>query len=174
MELGDKMICTYLSQKMRLSTQTIVNPSLIVDDNDEPLHIQGWCANNGSPRTLRYDHVLEFHDTPTEAEAYFEYAKVKLTQEGFQFETKRSSGAPKTIDICFTGFKKADKEQLVTLAKENGMSVRSEVTKHLDILCYGYNAGPKKLEKALSQGSMILNREQLEILIETGEVPEEV
>lgn len=179
MELGEQLICTYLSQRMRLSIQTIVTPTLIVDDNDEPLHIQGWCANNGSPRTLRFDHVLEFHDTPTEAAAYFEYAKVKLTQEGFQFETKRSSGAnryssPETMDICFTGFKKADKEQLVTLAKENGMSVRGEVTKHLDILCYGYNAGPKKLEKALSQGVMILNKSQLEKLIETGEVPEDI
>ncbi len=179
MELNDQIICTYLSQRMRLSTQTIVNPILKVDANDEPVHIQGWCAINGSPRTLRFDHVLEFHDTPAEAEAYFEYAKIKLTQEGFQFETKRSSGAsryssPETMDICFTGFKKSDKELLVTLAKENGMSVRGEVTKHLDILCYGYNAGPKKLEKALEQGVMILNRHQFENLLETGEVPEDI
>ncbi|OOF11349.1 hypothetical protein BZG82_04885 [Salinivibrio sp. PR5] len=131
------------------------------------------------PRTLRFDHVLEMHSTQNEAEAYFELAKRKLEQEGFEFETKRSPGAsryssPETIDICFTGFKKADKDQLITFDKENGMYVRGEVTKHLDILCYGYNAGPKKLEKALSQGAMILNKEQLETLIETGEVPEDV
>lgn len=175
----DQIICTYLSQRQRLSIQTLERPTLIVDKDDEPIHIQGWCANNGAPRTLRYDHVLEFHDTHEEAEAYFEFAKIKLTQEGFDFDNQRSAGAsryssPATMDICFTGFKKVDKDQLTTLAKENGMSIRGEVTKHLDILCYGYNAGPKKLEKALSQGAMILNKEQLETLIETGEVPEDV
>ena len=78
------------------------------------------------------------------------------------------------MDICFTGFKKVDKDELITLAKEHDMSVRGEVTKHLDILCYGYNAGPKKLEKAMAQGVMILNKTQLESMIETGEVPEDV
>lgn len=179
MDVIKQIICTYLSQRLRLSTQTIVNPTLIVDNNDEPIHIQGWCAINGSPRTLRYDQVLEFHESHEEAKAYFEYAKIRLTQEGCPFDTKRSSGAsryssPDTMDICFTGFSKADKEQLITLARDNSMQVRGEVTKHLDILCYGYNAGPKKLEKALAQGVMILNRHQFENLLETGEVPEDV
>ncbi|EPM6351019.1 MULTISPECIES: hypothetical protein [Vibrio harveyi group] len=62
--------------------------------------------------------------------------------------------------------------KLIVNSKE--MMVRQSVTRHLDILCYGYNAGPKKLEKALSQGVMILNRRQFENLLETGEVPEEV
>ncbi|HHF2898717.1 hypothetical protein [Vibrio alginolyticus] len=62
--------------------------------------------------------------------------------------------------------------KLIVNSKE--MMVRQSVTRHLDILCYDYNAGPKKLEEALSQGVMILNRRQFENLLETGEVPEEV
>ena len=69
MENDDQVICTYLSQRQRLSTQTIEKPTLMVDEKDEPVHIQGWCANKGSPRTLRYDHVLAFHDTYEEAKA---------------------------------------------------------------------------------------------------------
>jgi NAD-dependent DNA ligase len=179
MELDGEVICTYLSQRMRLSVQNLLNSKVIVNSNDEPIHVQGWCARNGSPRTLRVDQILEIHDSLTEAEAYFDYAKIKLTQEGFDFETKRSKGAsryssPDTMDICFTGFKKSDKDQLIALANEKEMSVRGEVTKHLDILCYGYNAGPKKLEKALNQGAMILNRQQFENLLSTGEVPEDI
>ncbi|MGX9418924.1 hypothetical protein ACWU4D_16410 [Vibrio sp. WJH972] len=48
------------------------------------------------------------------------------------------------------------------------------MTKHLDILCYGYNAGPTKLAKAMDQGVFILNKSQFESMIETGEVPEDV
>ncbi len=78
------------------------------------------------------------------------------------------------MDVCFTGFAKVDKEFLTQLAENNSMFVRSSVTKHLDILCYGYNAGPTKLAKALEQGVFILNKGQFEEMIETGEVPEEL
>ena len=36
----------------------------------------------------------------------------------------------------------------------------SSVTKKLDFLCGGENAGPKKIEKAESQGVQFLNEEQ--------------
>ncbi|WP_454440268.1 hypothetical protein [Vibrio bathopelagicus] len=177
--MENQFICTYLSQRNRLSIQNLQQPQVTVDKHDEPTHIQGWCLRNGSPRTLRADHILEVHNSMQEAEAYFKEAEAKLTESGFEFETKRSKNStryssPETLDICFTGFKKVDKDELITLAKEHDMSVRGEVTKHLDILCYGYNAGPKKLEKAMAQGVMILNKTQLESMIETGEVPEDV
>lgn len=172
-------ICTYLSQRNRLSIQNLNKTQVTVNECDEPTHIQGWCLRNGSPRTLRVDHILDIHNSIQEAEAFFKEAEAKLTECNFEFEVGRSANAsryssPETLDICFTGFKKTDKGELTALAKDNGMAVRGEVTKHLDILCYGYNAGPKKLEKAMSQGVMILNKHQLETMIETGEVPEDV
>ncbi|WP_198597588.1 hypothetical protein [Enterovibrio norvegicus] len=53
------------------------------------------------------------------------------------------------------------------------MTVRSEVTKHLNILCYGYNAGQKKLDKARTQGAIIINEPDFLTLLETGEIPED-
>ncbi|EKO3565655.1 hypothetical protein P0E95_001999 [Vibrio metschnikovii] len=78
------------------------------------------------------------------------------------------------LQVCFTGFKSDEKAELKKIAVEHGLIVRKEVTVYLDVLCYGYNAGPKKLEKAMEQGVMILSRPQFETMIETGEVPESV
>ncbi|HCE3233947.1 TPA: hypothetical protein NG565_001406 [Vibrio parahaemolyticus] len=93
-----------------------------------------------------------------------------------EFKTPQPNrlSSPNTMDVCFTGFAKDDKSELMSKAESKEMMVRQSVTRHLDILCYGYNAGPKKLEKALEQGVMILNRHQFENLLETGEVPEDV
>lgn len=44
------------------------------------------------------------------------------------------------------------------------------VTKSLDVLCYGYNAGPKKLQDAREKDTMILNREEFIALATTGEL----
>ncbi|EHK9610786.1 hypothetical protein G8G18_004456 [Vibrio parahaemolyticus] len=176
MNVEPNVICTYLSQRQRLSIQQLINAKVIVDSEQEPTHIQGWCASTSSPRTLRVDHVLEVHDSFDEAQAFFKEAEEKLKEAGFEFQTKSPTrlSSPDTMDVCFTGFSKADKTELANLANEKNMMVRQSVTKHLDILCYGYNAGPKKLESALSQGVMILNRNQFENLLATGEVPEEI
>jgi BRCT domain type II-containing protein len=176
MELENELICTYFSQRQRLSIQHLFNPKFVIGADGEPTHIQGWCEKVTAPKTLRVDHIVDIHDSLVEANIHFENVAAQLEAEGFEFDRPKPSrlSSPDTMDICFTGFTKSDKEEVVELAKNNGMEIRNSVTKHLDILCYGYNAGPKKLEKALAQGVMILNQNQLEALIETGEVPEDV
>lgn len=176
MELQNEVICTYLCQRQKLSIQQLFNSKLIVNKHDEPTHIQGWCVVNSSPRTLRVDRVIEIHDSLEEAKEFFEEAKRELDAKGFEFKTPEPTrlSSPDTMDVCFTGFAKNDKSELTNLAESKSMMVRQSVTKHLDVLCYGYNAGPKKLEKALSQGVMILNRQQFENLLSTGEVPEDI
>lgn len=77
------------------------------------------------------------------------------------------------FEICFTGFKKAHKEKLAELAEVHNMIVRGSVTTHLDFLCCGYNAGPKKVEKSRMQGVVVFNEPQFLKMIETGELPEE-
>ncbi|HGS5146184.1 TPA: hypothetical protein ACMDT9_002014 [Vibrio parahaemolyticus] len=176
MDIQKEVICTYLCQRQRLSIQRLFNSKLIVNKHDEPTHIQGWCAVNSSPRTLRVDRILEMHESMEEAKEYYAKVKPELQTSGIEFKVPQPTrlSNPDTMDVCFTGFAKGDKSELVTMAKEKEMLVRQSVTKHLDILCYGYNAGPKKLEKALEQGVMILNRHQFENLLETGEVPEDI
>lgn len=75
------------------------------------------------------------------------------------------------LQVCFTGFGVSKKQELVALANNQNFNVVSSVTKKLDFLCGGGNAGPKKIEKAESQGVQFLNEEQFICLIETGELP---
>ncbi len=64
--------------------------------------------------------------------------------------------------ICFTGFRYADKQQLKELAKSHNWIVRESVTKRLNFLCCGYNAGRKKLERAKAQHVITIDVEQFE------------
>ncbi|MFQ2251690.1 BRCT domain-containing protein [Aeromonas hydrophila] len=78
---------------------------------------------------------------------------------------------PGIFEICFTGFDSAKKRELVALAEgaTNDMFVvRNSVTKTLDILCCGENAGPKKVADAQSKGIHIFDEEQFIKLLETG------
>lgn len=52
------------------------------------------------------------------------------------------------------------------------MVVRGAVTINLEFLCCGYNAGPKKIEKARHHGVIILNESQFKTMLQTGEIPE--
>ncbi|EKO3973975.1 hypothetical protein FNO25_001962 [Vibrio fluvialis] len=163
-------ICTYVNSSGVGSVQHLTNAKL--DDEDHPHYVQGFCVQANHPKTLRYDRVVQVFDSFDDAKSTFGDENYKLPQYNKAPSNRYSS--PETMDVCFTGFSKADKDSLTQLAENNSMFVRSSVTKHLDILCYGYNAGPTKLTKALEQGVFILNKEQFEVMVETGEVPESV
>ncbi|HFW3714471.1 TPA: BRCT domain-containing protein [Salmonella enterica subsp. enterica serovar 6,7:y:-] len=49
--------------------------------------------------------------------------------------------------ICFTGFDKTKKSELIQIAKNRGFVIKNDVTTGLSYLCCGENAGPKKLVK---------------------------
>ncbi|KPF70329.1 hypothetical protein IP84_00805 [beta proteobacterium AAP99] len=73
--------------------------------------------------------------------------------------------------VCFTGFRAADKPALAATAERVGLEVVDAVTKGLTYLVAGENAGPAKLDKARKQGVAIMDRTAFERLAETGEVP---
>ncbi len=75
------------------------------------------------------------------------------------------------LEVCFTGFGTSKKEELTNLAQDNRFKVVASVTQKLDYLVGGENAGPKKIEKAESQGVQFLSEDQFVHLIETGEAP---
>lgn len=75
------------------------------------------------------------------------------------------------LQVCFTGFGTSKKEELTNLAHDNRFKVGASVTQKLDYLVGGENAGPKKIEKAESQGVQFLSEEQFINLVETGQVP---
>ncbi|WP_286133320.1 hypothetical protein [Tatumella sp. OPLPL6] len=47
------------------------------------------------------------------------------------------------------------------------------MTKQLQVLCCGYNAGPTKVMTARIQGVLVMDIDQFNALIETGEIPSE-
>ncbi|CAK8715549.1 BRCT domain-containing protein [Candidatus Electrothrix gigas] len=136
--------------------------------------MQGYCVKANAFRTFRKDRVLENIDESSDVEErlQFHIENSSLTQksQAIRAATRRSNtSAP---EIYFTGFKKADKIKLVELAESEGMVVRGAVTINLEFLCCGYNAGPKKIEKARHHGVIILSESQFKTMLQTGEIPE--
>ena len=76
------------------------------------------------------------------------------------------------IQICFTGFNATEKNQLIASAKNSDIHIAKSVTKDLDFLCVGSNAGPSKLNKAKEQNVTILTENQFQVMLETGELPD--
>lgn len=154
-------------------------------------YIQGICTTSGAYKTFRTDRMIGFCKNIEDAEEYADKVREYLASEPcakelplFVMERKKhkryeTPGMYQPLDfsgkleICFTGFKKADKDRLCQLASDSGMIVRKDVTVNLHFLCGGYNAGPKKLEVARNRGTMILRENQLLALIETGELPDD-
>lgn len=141
-----------------------------ISESDD--YLQAVCLKAGALRTFRLDRILEYVTSATANERLqFHIANCPPPKsKGSSTRRSNTSGNP---EICFTGFKKADKEALTKLAEESGMFIRSSVTTYLDFLCCGYNAGPKKIDKARHQGVIALNESQFKAMLETGEIPEE-
>lgn len=136
-----------------ISSRHVIN---IVDKGD---YFQGYCLSCKAVRNFKYDRVLEYIDSP-------EYLESLLPK----YREKRQPKQHK-LEICFTGFKESDKSNLKQIAKNAGMIVRTSVTGYLDILCCGFRAGPKKIEKSKKMQVIIMTEEQFMNMIETGEMP---
>jgi hypothetical protein len=167
-----KLICAYRSQKSeRVSIQYLTNTRKVLDPRGEVKYIQGYCENSSTIKTLLPGRIerrftsmkkaIEFMPVPIEPE------DDRSTNDNFRPLVYSNEN---TADICFTGFKNKDKQELAVLAEKADMLVRSKVVDHLKILCCGNNAGPSKVKSALKVGATILNRQQFEHFIETGEL----
>lgn len=171
--MSNELICVYCNAQWEGSVQHLVDVEEKEVNSDQFYYIQGWSVLQNNVKTLRSDRVFEEFDTVEEAQQ-------RLIELGVPTPRDRPSNAkyhisrPDTFDICFTGFKKADREHLTELAIQNGINIHVSVVQHLDMLCYGYNAGPMKLRKAIKQGAIVATRAQFEEFLETGEIPENV
>lgn len=88
------------------------------------------------------------------------------------YSTRAKKAQSNCLQVCFTGFGSSKKEELMQLASSSGkFKTVGSVTKNLDFLVGGDNAGPKKIEKAEEQGVQFLTEEQFIRLVQTGEVP---
>ena len=150
----------YRDAKGNITVRTVSNVSETED------YLQGICLRAGDLRTFRRDRILGRFPEEASAEGQLSHHIAK------NLPPKPSPRSHNLIDICFTGFKSNDKERLIGLAESVGMAVRDCVTKNLNFLCGGSNAGPSKIEKARKQGVVFLSEKQFIQLLETGEMPE--
>lgn len=172
---GNELILVYCTSDGNASIQHLTGVKIQEDNKGQIKYIQGWSEKDATFKTLRGERVVDDCVSMQQAESLLKKFNEHPSSYGFKRNPhKHHISQIDTFDICFTGFKKADREALTELAKKNNMNVHVSVVMHLDMLCYGYNAGPKKLKKAMSQGAIIANREQFEDFLETGEIPEDV
>lgn len=119
---------------------------------------------------------------PTEKATMILQSKTDLTKEQIAdltdteawdliYSIRNTKAKDNRLQVCFTGFGASKKVELTNLAQDKKFNVVASVTKKLDFLCGGENAGPRKLEKAIEQGVQILSENEFINLIETGEVP---
>ncbi len=153
----------------------VISVREVINISETEEYLRGYCVKANAFRTFRKDRVLEDIDESSNIEERLQFhiensPPPQETQANRSYTRKTNpSSAP---EICFTGFKKADKIKLVELAESEDMLVRGAVTTNLEFLCCGYNAGPKKIEKARHHGVIILNESQFKTMLKTGEIPE--
>lgn len=128
-------------------------------------YVQGFCSVSNGFRTFRKDRILEYIEDLLELDNKISFYKNNPLKPPQKQKIL-------TNDVCFTGFCKLDKDELIQIAKDNHLTIKGSVTKQLSFLCYGNNAGPVKMEKARFQGVVILNKDQFVAMLETGEIPE--
>jgi NAD-dependent DNA ligase len=143
-----------------------VTGRVISDISETETYLQGFCHQAKGLRTFRKDRILEMLNSSEEIQSKLAHY-ISLNPDSSMPEK-----AHYLLDVCFTGFKSADKNRLIALAESKDLVIRGSVTRSLNFLCCGYNAGPKKIEKARSQGVIALYEQQFVQLLETGEVPD--
>lgn len=145
----------------------IVKHYHIADISQDEEYIQGICLDSGDLKTFRQDRVISHHASPEEAEQ----AMSAMLESGELVPYVPKPRPWETFDVCFTGYPKAEKEELTKKAEAAGLTVRKDVTVHLNLLCCGPNAGPSKIKKSREKGILILSTSQFLEFIETGEIP---
>ena len=181
----EEIYFVYITTKNRIAAYALSNPMLCGD------YIQGYCTTRGGYRTFRAERIFDFFESLEQAENHVKKLRnTVLSDSSFdgwyssrtnekRYKRYESPGMLQPLDfsglmeICFTGFKKADKERLILQAKEAEMIVRQDVTTNLHFLCCGYNAGPAKMEAARKKGTMILREPEFLALIDTGVLPDD-
>jgi NAD-dependent DNA ligase len=68
-------------------------------------------------------------------------------------------------EICFTGFNKLVKAELMLTADKHRFEVRSNVSRNLNYLCCGPNAGHVKIKKAKKIGAKLINEVEFRQMI---------
>ena len=153
----------------------------LIQWSENSLYIQGRSTGDSFPKTFRKDRIVEIlsgaelllNDAAPPAPRLSPKPKPSaLAAQEAASNCSRPKSPPGGINqILFTGFAAAHRADLEQKAQDFGLRVMSTPGKTLTFLCYGDNAGPTKVAKALAAGAFIFDAEQFLNLITTGEMP---
>lgn len=160
-----------------VNAQGIAGKYHLVNTRTSGDYLQGISIETGNGfRTFRKDRVLLMFESLGDMENYT--INDELISDGKDLISKQKASSQShlqqrhnKLEICFTGFAKAEKESLIDKAIAAGMQVRDGVAKNLHFLCCGSNAGPKKVESSREKGVLIIVASQFMHMLETGEIP---
>lgn len=140
---------------------------------EDDRHLDAYCKTSGGMlKTFRKDRILEdirsIDDPMVLAKVARYQHQFSIIQHASREQWINRDGK---LEICFTGFKSKEKNQLIQHAQNNGFFVRSAVSSGLSFLVCGETAGPAKMKGAKSQGAFLLGKDAYYRLAETGELP---
>lgn len=120
----------------------------IIAENED--YIDVFDKDEGKIKTFKQTNVLSVKESYDAA-----LDEALLKQANYQpLERKRIPSRDNwnnregKFEVCFTGFSKLDKEELIGFAGDNNMFIRTKVTKNLGLLVCGETAGWRKLKDA--------------------------
>lgn len=153
----------YINMRGEISSQSVVH---VVQKGD---FFQGYSVSKRGYRTFKKERVLKMFRSELELN------NSELPEQlpvGIEINATPSVKLnTDRIEICFTGFNKADKDRLELIAKANNLQVTSGITEKLFFLCVGKNKGWRKLEKAREKNTLIITEDQFIHFVDTGEIP---
>lgn len=153
----------------------------LVQWSENSLYIQGRSASDSFPKTFRKDRIVEVYfgaelllndAAPPAPTLLPKPSPASIAASAAAAYQPQPKIPPSGINqILFTGFAAAHRAELEEAAMRSGLKVMSTPGKSLTFLCYGENAGPTKVAKAQEAGAFIIDAEQFQSLIDTGEMP---
>lgn len=143
----------------------VVSAHCVVQVVEKDNFLQGYSVTKRGYRTFLKDRIMEMFHTEADLNG------ATLPTSDVTLAPCKNVNTKSSLDICFTGFKQADKQRLTTIAKENNLTVRGGVTANLYFLCVGDNKGWRKIQDARKANALIVSEQQFLEFINTGEIP---
>lgn len=85
----------------------------------------------------------------------------------YELDAQKRRARPKFVEVCFTGLRPGERDKWTARVTQLGLKVRTSVTKKLNILVCGPNAGPSKMAQAKQAGVKLLSLEEFAAWLET-------
>ena len=145
----------------------------VIAENEE--YIDVFDKDEGKIKTFKQANVLSIKDSYDDAldEALLRQANYHPIERKRIPSRDNWNNREGKLEVCFTGFSKPDKEELISFAKDNDIFIRTKVTKNLGLLVCGETSGWRKLEDANKLNvPRVFGKDGFYNFLETGEFSE--